>query len=234
VALFLLVAIAMTGSRAGVALITIACAGAALIFSMSRSNDRRSVSGITVAVATLVLLLGCVAALAALSQNTAIARVTERFSDLGSERSQIWQDSWFALKQYWPVGFGMGGFEPAMLPAERLEYLDALVPNRAHNDFLEIGIEAGILGYAMVVAAAAACLALARRGWRAAPEIRGQIVFAFSVLMLIAFHSLVDYPLRSMAVASLCGVAGGLLVRPRKSTRSARERGRLEVIRGLA
>jgi hypothetical protein len=43
-----------------------------------------------------------------------------------------------------------GGFEPAMLAAERLEYLEAVVLNRANNDWLEIGIEAGLLGYAMV------------------------------------------------------------------------------------
>ena len=80
-----------------------------------------------------------------------------------------------------------------MFPAERLEYLNDRVPNRAHNDFLEIGIEAGMLGYAMVVAAVIAVLALALRAWRE-PRMRGQIVFGLSVLLLIALHSVVDYP----------------------------------------
>ena len=233
IALFLLVATVMTGSRAGIALLAVAMAGCALSFSVSRSRSRGGVSRITVILLAAGLLVGLVAAFTALSQNTAIARVTERFSDLGSSRTQIWEDSWFALKQYWPVGFGMGGFEPAMFPAEQLEYLDSLVPNRAHNDFLEIGIEAGMLGYAMVLAAAFAVVGLALRAWRE-PGMRGQVVVGLTTLLLITLHSVVDYPLRSMAVACLSGVAGGLLVKGRTAQHRSRESRRAKDVRGYA
>jgi O-antigen ligase len=194
ICVFLLAATAMTGSRAGVALILVALAGVALTYRVSRAETGAAGwTKLSVLLLVVALLVAAAAAFFALSQNTQIARLTERFSDLGDERTEIWQDSWFALKQYWPVGFGLGGFEPAMFPAERLEYLDALVPNRAHNDFLEIGIEAGMLGYAMIVAAAVAVMALALRAWRE-PRLRGQIVFGLSVLLLIALHSVVDYP----------------------------------------
>jgi O-antigen ligase len=63
----------------------------------------------------------------------------------------------------------------------------------------------------MVVAAALVCLALAYRSWRRQPDLRGQVLFAVGVLIIIALHSLVDYPLRSMALACLAGVAGGML-----------------------
>jgi O-antigen ligase len=203
------------------------------MFVVSRDDREGPVGRTTLLLVAGALVLGGIAAFLGLSQNTAIERVAERFSDLGSERAEIWQDSWFALKQYWPAGFGMGGFEPAMFPAERLEFLGPAVPNRAHNDCLEIGIEAGLLGYAMVAAAAAAVLAMAARAWRD-PAMRSQIVFGLSVLLLIALHSVVDYPLRSMAVACLSGVAGGLLVRVRPSKRRSKEYRRAQDVRGLA
>jgi O-antigen ligase len=233
VAIFLLAATGMTGSRAGVALILVAGAGCAFMYWVSRRPDSGNFSRRTVILLIAVLAIGGAAAFAALAQNTAISRVTERFSDLGSSRTQVWEDSWFALQQYWPVGFGMGGFEPAMLPAERLEYLNAQIPNRAHNDFLEIGIEAGILGYVLLVAAVLTVITLVLRSW-GEPRMRGQIVFGLSVLLLIALHSVVDYPLRSMAVACLSGVAGGLLVKARVTTHRSKKSKRSEDKRGLA
>lgn len=208
--LVLLAAVVMTGSRAGIALILIAFAALTLIFLAARNVS--AVPRTTFLLLLVGIIVVGVAAFAGLYQNAAIVRVTERFSDLHSTRTDVWEDSWFALKQYWPVGFGMGGFEPAMFPAEQLEYLDPLVPNRAHNDFLEIGIEAGILGYVAVSTAVATVIVLASRAWRE-PSMRGDIVFGLSSLLLIALHSVVDYPLRSMAVACLSGVAGGLVVR---------------------
>ena len=243
VALFLLAATAMTGSRAGVALILVALGGAAVIYRVSRGGaGTRARSRVTVLLLIGLLFIGGAGSFVALTQNAELSRLTERFSDLGDSRDEVWQDSWFALKEYWPAGFGIGGFEPAMFPAERLEYLNDRVPNRAHNDFLEIGIEAGMLGYAMVVAAVIAAIALALRAWRE-PRVRGQIVFGLSVLVLIALHSVVDYPLRSLTVACLCGAAGGLLVKARmprnrskESGRSSRPKGsrRVEQVRGLA
>jgi O-antigen ligase len=215
-ALFLLAATVMTGSRAGTMLVLVVGAAALAILLAGRTPSH----GLSL---TRVILLLCAALLAGLvflvlSETTAIGRVGARFSDGQSVRIEIWKDTLFALKQYWPVGFGMGGFEPAMLPAERLEVLDPSIPNRAHNDFLEIGLEAGVLGYAMVAVIVILCISLAWRSWRQAPGMRRQIIFGLGVLMVIALHSVVDYPLRSMAVASLAGVAAGMLVINRAST----------------
>ena len=157
-----------------------------------------------------------------------------RFTDLQSTRGAIWTDTIFAIRQYWPVGFGMGGFEPAMLPAERLEVLIAAVPNRAHNEFLEIGLEAGALGYAMLAATVIACLTLARRAWRAAPAMRRQVIFGLGVLIILALHSIVDYPLRSMALACLAGVAAGMLVKNSATINPTVGFGAPEEVKGLA
>jgi VIT1/CCC1 family predicted Fe2+/Mn2+ transporter len=52
---------------------------------------------------------------------------------------------------------------------------------------------------------------MAYRSWQRQAKFRSQILFAAGVLIIITLHSLVDYPLRSMALACLAGVAGGML-----------------------
>jgi O-antigen ligase len=233
-ALFLLAATVMTGSRTGALLILVAGAGALLIFTVGRSERRAFSFSLKVIVPAAFVAAGLLLAFLSLSETTALGRVAARFSELGSARGAIWEDTWFALKQYWPVGFGLGGFQPAMLPAERLEVLDPSLPNRAHNDFLEIGLEAGALGYVMIVAAVILCLSIAWRAWRGAPPMRGQVIFGLSVLLIIALHSVVDYPLRSMAVASLAGIAGGMLVKKMAPAHRKSAFRALQEVKGLA
>ena len=233
-ALLLVIATVMTGSRTGILLILISGAAALAVFAPGRSGESgRPLSRS----AHLLIAAGALALFAAfviLSGSTAVSRVALRFADIDRSRAEVWQDTWFALKQYWPVGFGMGGFQPAMLPAERLEVLDPSMPNRAHNDFLEIGLEAGLLGYAMLAAAALLCLALAWRAWRQVPAMRRQVVFGLGVLLVLALHSMVDYPLRSMAIACLAGVAAGTLVRSRVSAERQHTPARVQQLKGFA
>jgi hypothetical protein len=40
---------------------------------------------------------------------------------------------------------------------------------------------------------------------------RPQLLFAIAALSVIALHSIVDYPLRSMALAHMSAIAGGIL-----------------------
>lgn len=211
VGFLLLIATVMTGSRAGTTLILVAAAAAVTILLLARNasdhgSPWRSIAGAIIALAVLGLIF------ALLARFTALGQVTARFAEKES-RTEIWKDAWFALKQYWPAGFGMGGFEPAILPAERLEVLDSQIPNRAHNDYLEIGLEAGILGMIMLAAAALVCLSMIWRTWRQAPAQRQQVVFGTSVLLMVALHSVVDYPeigqVPACEVGRIHGVDGG-------------------------
>jgi O-antigen ligase len=230
--LIIAVALVMTGSRAGIALLVIPIGAAlfAVTLSGKRSGLRRHLWLYIAAVAAAALFA---VYLLAFSQHTALGRVAFRFWSDGAERGDVWQDAWFALKQYWPFGFGLGGFESAILAFERLEAVNPALPNRAHNEYLEIGLEAGLLGYAMVAAAAAVSIALAWRAWRSAPGMRRQILFGAGVLIIISLHSVVDYPLRSMALACLCGVAGGMLARKRAQPQQSNPSRRDEVTKGL-
>jgi O-antigen ligase len=108
----------------------------------------------------------------------------------------------------------MGGAANALIAAERLEILDPSVPNRVHNDYLEFALEGGILAVAVMLALAALLAAAAWRSWRERPEYRQQTALGIAILVMVGLHSLVDYPLRSMALACLAGVGAGLLTAP--------------------
>jgi O-antigen ligase len=232
IALCLLAATAMTGSRAGTALIAVALifAGAILWTATASAHDTRGAAPVIPFAALLVLVVAMVAIVALYSNDTALGRLAVRFTDAPGGRQHLWQDAWFALKEYWPFGFGVGGFEPAMIPAERLEFLDATVPNRAHNDFLELGLEAGLFGYLALVAAASVALTMAWKSWRDRPATRTQIVFVAGVLIVISLHSLVDYPLRSMALACLAGIAAGMLARTEDAGDAREGRNKVETL----
>jgi O-antigen ligase len=218
VGVFLLVVTVLTGSRAGMALALPALAVAGLIIVPTRDSDESRSLGSLLALAALPVLAGLAVLGTAVAGSIPVGRALARFGETGDPRIDLWQDTMFAISQYWPAGVGMGGFGPTILAAERLEFVNRTFPNRAHNDYLEIGLESGLFGYLAVSAAGALVIAMAIRSWRALPAMRRQILFGLGALMIVGLHSAVDYPLRSMALASLAGIAAGMVACPRRRT----------------
>ena len=154
------------------------------------------------------------------SGNSALASVAERFALADDARREMWRDAWFATTQAWPFGVGMGGAQPAMISAERLEVLDPLLPNRVHNDYLELALEGGLAAMLLLAVIALVLTVAAWRSWRKRPSDRHLTALGIVILMVAAAHSVVDYPLRSMALACLIGTGAGLLMstpRPRET-----------------
>lgn len=203
----------MTGSRTGTLLIVVVILAAIGIFYAAKAAHGKPASARWYFWALLAGFAVLVVGFFSLVRNTAVARVAERFVDLTDTRSSIWEDAWFAAERFWPVGVGMGGFQPAIVASERLGAVSPGYPNRAHNDYLELAIEAGYLGVVALLAVTAACLFLAWRSWRDSPRSRPYVAFGLGALVILALHSVVDYPMRSMAIACLAGVAGGMLSR---------------------
>jgi O-antigen ligase len=174
------------------------------------------------AVAALVVLAATAAAGWLLWESALLTRLTSRLSFERELRPELWRDSLYAARLYFPWGAGMGDFVPAILAGERLEVVRETLPNRAHNDFLELAVEAGAFGLA-ALGAIAAMLGLAARKTlrRAATGSAALPIFALAALGLLALHSLVDYPLRSMAMACLGAACAGLLLGPRTGLDSA-------------
>lgn len=213
--LVLMAAAVLTGSRMGIALIIPAMAGQWFILAPRIARPRLTASLLALCIASATALL--------LTSNAAITKVVSRFAASGDFRAELWADTRFAIGQVWPAGSGSGTFVPVMLAAERLEVVDPTFPNRAHNDYLELVLEGGLAGIAIALAIAFIVIRMGARAWpdRRGPR-RGQIGFAMFSLVLVALHSLVDYPLRSMALACMAAVAAGFLAPPPALGRAAR------------
>ena len=220
-------AVLLTASRAGIALLLVTLAGGAIVAAFRHrawagSGARWATAGVAVTGAA-----GLVWAFAA---NPVAGRIGARFADGSGPRPEIWRDTIYAIGQYWPWGSGIGTFVPVFVAAERLEVVDSSFPNRAHNEFLELALEAGIPGL-VVLAALVGMLVwrwVVRLRSAAEPRERAELYFAAATLVTMGLHSIVDYPLRSMALAALAGVATGFILAPSRNRGDAVSPGRVE------
>lgn len=209
-AILLAVACILTASRAGIVLLVPAMLAVTAIFA--GAPNWRSGRTLVAAIAGPAVLAS--AWLALMQGNTALQNVMARF-DFGSDgRQELWRDTIYAAGQYWPYGSGIGSFAPSFIAFEPLEAVDSSWPNRAHNDYLELVLEAGLFGILGLILATAAVAIMAIRSWRRESHPRSLLFFGISVPLILAAHSLVDYPLRSMSLACLAAAATGMLAEP--------------------
>lgn len=120
------------------------------------------------------------------------------------------------LRQYLPFGAGGGTFLPIYAMHETVGSALSLPVNRAHNEFLEWGIEGGLAYYCLL------CIAVCWLGWLIARTwvdgvgpyfLDASVTRACAAMpvMLLA-HSLVDYPLRTIALSAVGAFSVGMAV----------------------
>lgn len=208
-------ALAVARSRAGLALAMASLVGIAVL----ALRVPRGPTGSHVSLRNLVQFAIVFAVFFALQFG--LARIMSRFEadpmqDLRWELSEATLDAaWAAL----PLGTGAGSFVPVYAAIERPSVVHATYSNRAHNDFAEWLLEAGLVGGSMILLA---FIWFAWRTWsvwrssEATPH--GYLQRAATlVVALLLTHSLVDYPLRTSAMMAVFAFAGALLVRPPSS-----------------
>lgn len=162
------------------------------------------------------LTVGLVAAaIAVVAGGTALDRVVGRVHDAGN-RTEIWADSVYVARSVAPWGAGVGSFVPLYAAAERLDMVQPTYANRAHNDYLELAIEGGVPALLLLGALMVFVSIRVKAGWRSAdPDERLLARFVGLSLLVLALHSAVDYPLRTITLISLAGLAvGGLAFVP--------------------
>lgn len=218
--LAILVGLFMTGSRTGIALSTIALGFVGAMLWPVLRNRSAVIYGSLVSAGILVISGGL------LLQLQSVQKIIGRFSLAREARWDLWADTWFALGQVWPYGSGIGTIVPMLEAAERLEVVDMTRPVRAHNDWLEWMLEAGLPGIVVLgliillvgYLSVRAIMAATRAG--ATPTRRAQVLFAIGFLLIEALHAVVDYPMRSMSLAALAAVAVAMLLEPAASQRN--------------
>ena len=207
-AVLLCIGVILTGSRSAVVLLVLPGLWAAWVgWTELRRYSPRLRYGVLGAAALSLIAVGAVVA-----TNQRLGDTWDRFSSFEDSRPDIWADTEVAAERYWPVGSGMGTFDEVFQVEESLETLTAKRAARAHNDYLEIALEAGIGGLVLVAAWFAALLYAAYRGLRSsyAPF----TIAASLALLCIALQSLLYFPLRNMTVLCVAGSLVALLTAP--------------------
>jgi len=194
-------------SRAGVLLLAPSLiASMALIWRGEAGAHRRILVGVVVGASVLVFAASIFALgplLERFGGNEVEGRLTTAPVVIG------------AALAHFPLGSGLGTFVPVFAGREPIETMGPAFWNHAHNDYLELWLEAGVLGLIVLTLFLGWWAVRAFSAWRAPPSLAAACARSgVIVTALLMVHSTVDYPLRSLALSTLFAFACGLMVPP--------------------
>jgi len=203
-------ALVLSGSRGGLIAMLAQVLVTVLLFSVAVRKDNagksaskalRLVRSWPMRVVLLVVLLGGVAfgtlwlggdPLATRIEESRTAFSTE--SRLGVSRNEIWQLTWRMFMAHPMLGIGMGAYWAAV-PAFH-DASGTLVPQEAHNDYLELLASGGVVGSAIGVWFAVIVFRRSRQNLLSANRFRRAACFGATIGIIgVAVHSLVDFGL---------------------------------------
>lgn len=205
-ALLLAAGVVATTSRMGVVLLPFSLCAFVLLLRGGGLGAR------SLALVGLIALAGLLVAL--LGHDTVVDRVLSRLGTGDVRRLGIWQDTLWAADRYWPAGTGVGTFASLFPGAEALDHVGPLYVNHAHDEYLELLLEAGVAAPVLLLATlawlAAAIAGLARMD-RADRSLALAGLFGMGVVLL---HSLVDYPARMLSIGMVLAMLAGFAAPP--------------------
>ncbi len=192
-----------TGARAGVVLLFVALPGSLLVAMGSGSLLRWAVTMLgALALLWIVVLL---------YPDTNSLALHENFRLSDDARYAYLPDIIYTLGQYWSAGSGLGTFVDVFTPNENLDYAQHAFLNHAHNDYLEWLIETGLVGAIYLALAVLVALWTGHKIFRDKSHDIGTAAGGVLIVLLIALHSLADYPLRTATISTMAAIALGLL-----------------------
>jgi len=152
----------------------------------------------------MLALAGGTAAAGAAVGAFALGPLLTRFDTGGTPegRFENWPTVWAAVQSYLPLGSGIGSFDPVYRSVEPLERLDPTFFNQAHNDYLELLLETGWLGGAILLMFFWWYAKRSLAAWRASSSAHRDLQRAATIAIGAALvHSAVDYPLRTATLS---------------------------------
>jgi O-antigen ligase len=175
------------------------------------ASSRKRQGGAVGLVAALVL-----AGLVFLPPDRLILRFAQLVSTdpTGGGRAQLWAETIPLIRAYPVFGCGLGGYETAFWRFKVSGPL--LTDDFAHNDYLQLLAELGLVGFAIGATLAFSVVRMAvRRAVRSAdPGTRYFAVACAGALAAILLHSLADFnlyiPANAMLLAWIAGMTAGL------------------------
>lgn len=135
-----------------------------------------------------------------------------------ASRQTIFTTSIDAVRDFLPWGSGIGTFAEIYPRYEQPGEVTRWYINHVHGDYIELALETGIVGLAVLLVFAAWWLARIVAIWRAdQPDYFARAATIASAAMLA--HSVVDYPLRTAAMSALFAACCALMAEPRARVR---------------
>jgi O-antigen ligase len=201
----ILLGLALNGSLAGIGLgLPVLVASAILLIRQDR--QRRWL------IAPAFLLLVAIGSIFALP-------VTATFRSLGADtsvesRRAVTFKSIQAAGDYMPAGSGLGSFARVYRLYEDPAQVDRTFVNHAHNDYLELALETGLPGVFAILLFLVWWLFSAWSRWSPGagdPFVRAATIASAAILA----HSLVDFPLRTSAIAAVFAMALAMMAQAR-------------------
>jgi O-antigen ligase len=215
VGLLLLAGVLVSGSLACLALLVPVLAALVLI---ARPGIR-----LPPWLAIVVILVAVGGFLAFLLLGPVANDLTEKGTVAGISRQEFLFTGARILADFAPTGSGSGTFVELYRWYEDPAQVGTTFVNHAHNDLIEILIETGVFGLAVIAMFLIWFIPRAFAVWRG--ERGHAVALAASVVIAVELiHSLVDYPLRTAAMSSIMAIACVLLVRAPDPVRGRRSR----------
>jgi len=208
IAVFILAGIAISGSSAGYGLALPAAVASFLIYR--RTVAGRVATGWWAALAALALVFAFAGLSGPLGKEAFEADVTSQPSSrrvLASTTTEIIKDSF-------PLGTGLGTFSTVYRRYEDPSRVTRQFANHAHNDYLEAVMELGVAGLLLILVFLFWWGRRAYHAWTRDFE-GAALARAGSVMIgIVLAHSIVDYPIRTAAIAAVFALGCALMVPP--------------------
>lgn len=210
IVLLLLMMILAIGSRAGLLLGAIALVAALAFTWQGMGSDLKTLPRWVfpmIVVATIAIVASFVIITVMADRAESITRIfnVEVGRDMRSRSLPTVIDM---RDRYFPWGSGLGGFDRIFIMHEPTELLKPTYFNHAHNDFIEILVEAGISGILLISAVIMWWVWFSYLAWRHATE-RGNILprLGSVIILLVMIASIFDYPARTPMMMAIVMIA---------------------------
>ena len=195
------------GSNAGRLLLIPALVGAILLGPGQALLERRQTGRL------VALGLAAFGGLMVLSLTSGV--MADKVGTSAKSRTVMSATTLSAARKFLPVGSGLGSFPAIYLMESGGKRSNREWTNHAHDDPAEVALELWLPGLALMAVFAGWLFVNTARVW-GEPGRRWRLPQAAALgSMLVVIHSIVDYPLRSAAIAAVFGFMLAAMLQPR-------------------
>lgn len=194
---FVVAALIASLSRAGLLTGFIVAALAIAACPLKEHFRSRKVIIAVLAISALAVLLASMTGLSALIRSVAQGGL----SDGASSRALMNSHTWAGITAFFPVGTGLGSYAVAFQRFQSPSLLGFV--EYAHNDYLQLVFETGLLGIVILIMIGASAAMAARKLWRAYDDrdLRSPAVACYLGALAFAIHACFDFPAHIPAIA---------------------------------